>query len=556
MSETIFSSLHLVTTMDKSNSNSASRNNNGTSSSGASEDGTDGHTKKRKVWRTVNVSAGGGPPQAMTPEAAAKYIQQATASRGREVKISFGPSRAPGGNSPTGSATATTAASVSFGSLDLQALKESAAAAAAGKPMKSLTGKGGSKKKDGLPCSEAEMKALMSMFVEIMGMSMDTDKMSKSSNQHGGNTKSGTGKKKSGASSGNTNSGPVFMFGGNSSGIPPPPAGFTDIASWEALRRTYMGTNDDDDENCFPDLEEIAAAVKSQQLSPNHDPINLGGAGSTRQHHTEDSKLAGSPGITPIEWESLEQVAIDDALESEERAKKAAKKREKKQRKKLKAKEEAAQKAAEAAQKKREKAILSWRSRVVSACQSNEVSKLEALLHESPLRKQQQHAQSDSAAGGTSESAGVSSTDGAVSDAVLRSLIIPHLEFLLPNSIAKNRASLGRGCEARERLANYILSTDVPIAFTPLRNGRTALHTACFVGDAQFVRLVLEKMVTYVDKDSLLPESYLDTTCEDSGWAPLHYAAVSGSHAILETLLAGGCNTSVVTDDSHTWRIR
>ena len=508
--------------MDKPSNNSSTRNNNGTGSPGGSEDSAD--TKKRKVWRTVNVSAGGGPPQAMTPEAAAKYIQQATANRGREVKISFGPSRPPTGSSQSGNSAAAAAASVSFGSLDLQALKESAAAAMAGKSHK---GKGGSKMKDGLPCSEAEMKALMSMFVEIMGMSMDSDKVNISSN-----AKSGAGKKKSGGN----NNGPMFMFGGDSNGMPNLPAGFADVASWEALRRTYLGADDEneDGDNSLPDLEEMAAAIK---MRSNHHPSNPSNSSSSRQHQTESSGIPGATGIAPIEWESLEQVVIDDALETEELSKKAAKKKEKKQRKKLKAKEEAAQKAAEAAQKKREKAILSWRSRVVSACQSNEVTKLEALLQESPLRKQQHHGQTDQAKSIALE-------------------VATHLEFLLPNSIAKNRASLERGCEARERLADYILSFDVPIAFTPMRNGRTPLHAACFVGDVPFVKLVLEKVVTYDDKDAQLPESYLDVTCEESGWSPLHYAAVSGSQTMLETLLAGGCNVATVTDDTHTWRIR
>ena len=137
-----------------------------------------------------------------------------------------------------------------------------------------------------------------------------------------------------------------------------------------------------------------------------------------------------------------------------------------------------------------------------------------------------------------------------------RSLIIPHLEFLLPNSIAKNRSQLERGKEARKRLASYILSTDIPIAFTPLRTGRPALHTACFNGDLHFVQLVLEKLSCYDNSDDLLPESYLNTTCGDSGWAPIHYAALSGSTEILECLLAGGCNVTTITDDTHTWRER
>jgi ankyrin repeat protein len=189
---------------------------------------------------------------------------------------------------------------------------------------------------------------------------------------------------------------------------------------------------------------------------------------------------------------------------------------------------------------------------VVSACQSNEVSKLDALLQESPLRKlpgdNDNNSNNNSEDDNDDENCNMTSKN--------RSLTTPHLEFLLPNSIAKNRSQLERGKEARQRLANYVLTTDVPIAFSPLRTGRTALHTACFHGDLPFMQLVLEKLATYEDTDSLLPESHLNITCDDSGWAPIHYAALSGSTEMLEVLLAGGCDVSVITDDTHTWRER
>ena len=614
----------------KNNNNNNNNNNNKpppTAGAGVdSNSNSSSNQKKRKVWRTVNVSAGGGPPQAMTPEQAAKYIQQATGSRGREVKITFGPSRPPPSssasapsssernnntisastatssntNTPITAAAATTTKkgssknnSINFGNLDLAALKETAAAAAAAKQLSlpssssnnNNKSRNNKKKKDGgLQCSEAEMKALMSMFVEIMGMSMDSpDKQVKISARS-------KGKK-----------GPVFMFGGNN-GIPVPPGGWSEAsaetmaaatagffadggASWDAIRKTYGaavgmddiddsdGDDDDDsdDGDSLPDLDDMREIFKAQQRSHLDAKEAMMAASSAaakvlssaaknnnnnnNNNNTTASSLSlpsgggSGGGIAPNEWESLEKVAMDDALEAEDRARKAAKKREKKQRKKAKQKEEAALKAAEAAQKKREKSILSWRSRVVSACQSNEVGKLDALLQESPLLKL------------TPEEERV-----AVST---RTLILPHLEFLLPNSVAKNRSQLERGKEARQRLADYILSTDLPIAFSPLRSGRTALHTACFHGDLQFVQLVLEKVSSYRqndddnldddndgDDDKLLPESYLNITCADSGWSPLHYAVVSGSTDVLETLLAAGCDTSTITDDTHTWRDR
>jgi hypothetical protein len=562
-----------------SNSNSSGRSNkkeneatdSATDSAAAAAAVTaeDENTKKRKVWRTVNVSAGGGPPQTMTPEAAAKYIQQATASRGREVKISFGPSR-PG-------------PSVSFGSLDLNALKETAVAAAAATAAKhnpkgstSSNNNNNSKNKtinninntinskDGLPCSEAEMKALMSMFVEIMGMSMDTDKMKKATAQNNTNSNSNT---NATTADSKNKKGPVFMFGGNSNGVAPPgwpdqesmaaaTAGFfTDGASWEAIRRTYGVINadndgDDGDGDSMPDLDDmreifskaiLSGAATANDATSQASDVQTAGVDAA----TTATAAAAGIRIAPAEWESLEQVAIDDALEAEDRERKSSKKRDKKQRKKMKQKEEASQKAVEAAQKKRDKAILSWRSRVVSACQSGELSKLDSLLQESPLLRKQQPMYDTTMI--TTEELRLT-----------RSSIIPHLEFMLPNIIAKNRAQLERGKETRHRLATYIISTDLPIAFTPLRSGRSALHAACFHGDLPFVQLVLDKLTEYDDTHSysVLPESCLNGTCDDSGWAPLHYAAVSGSTDVLELLLANGCDVTTMTDDTHTWRER
>ena len=61
------------------------------------------------------------------------------------------------------------------------------------------------------------MKALMSMFVEIMGMSMDADKMKSSKNNNNNDNKK---------------KGPVFMFGNsNNGGIPVPPGGWSDASA-------------------------------------------------------------------------------------------------------------------------------------------------------------------------------------------------------------------------------------------------------------------------------------------------------------------------------------
>ncbi|VEU34531.1 unnamed protein product [Pseudo-nitzschia multistriata] len=525
--------------------------------------------------------------------------KRTTGRGGTEVKISFGPSRPPsssngnaakskqrdsGGSTSSGnsstinmSQSAAAAASmaammggdcsmggVSFGDLDLEALKEKAAAAAAGQ--KSF------RNKHGLPCTEAEMKALMSMFVEIMGMSMNSSNNNNHGDKGGGgasgssNTNSGDSKK---SSSYNSNSGsshkndscPVFSFGANpmdtssiaamaaaatgaaSAGMLPDhmaaaTAGFfADGASWEALRRNYAAREDEDDED-EESFENRELTFEEVEFLLHH-----------RKQKEEAAKLASQ--FASGDWESLEQVAINDHLlssEADDRERKAAKKREKKQRRKAKLKEEAAQKAAEAAQKKREKSIVSWRSRVVSACQSNEVTKLDGLLQESPLRKlmEEQNSNKNRNKNDSNDNTTHPST----------SCIIPHLEFLLPNSVAKNRAQVERGIEARLRLADYVLHTELLLAFKPLRTGRTALHTACFHGDVRFLQLLFDKVEIYEPSDGRdpLPSSFLDLTCDESGWSPLHYAAVSGSSEVLELLLAKGSNLSTLTDVTHTWR--
>merc|ERR1719162_1863358 len=158
---------------------------------------------------------------------------------GTEVKISFGPSRPPklaSNNSKmnmnesavvsaasmaammsssadsNGSSHVTGSSSINFSDLDLEALKEKAAAAASGQNT--------FRNKHGLPCTEAEMKALMSMFVEIMGMSMNNNKGENSSTvPTGGTTNNSSGARKASnsnySSSSSSKNGPIFSFGSN-----------------------------------------------------------------------------------------------------------------------------------------------------------------------------------------------------------------------------------------------------------------------------------------------------------------------------------------------------
>lgn len=394
--------------------------------------------------------------------------------------------------------------------------------------------------KESLPCSEAEMKALMSMFVEIMGMSMDTEKLGKSTA-----AKKRAAKAKKNGESDNS----LFTFGDDKNGVWPDPAiaaATGDLDALNAHRYAYSDDEEDEDDSLpdLDDMKEIQREQEKQQQSASGastEPKKTGAAFIPT--NVSATPITGRSGIAPVEWESLEQVAIEDAMEAEERARKAAKRREKKNRKKEKARKEAAAKAAEAASKKREKAILSWRSRVVSACQSNEVDKLTTLIDESPL---------------TTASAG-DEIDGAAPPMMTMATMTPHLEFLLPHTVAKNRTLAERGNEARTKLAHYLMDTNLPLVFTtPLRTGRTALHTACLYGELDFVQHALTRAQTWTQEGELsaLPSNYLSAACQESGFAPMHYAVLSGSKAVLETLLKIGANVRTKSVDTHTWKSR
>ena len=441
-------------------------------------------------------------------------------------------------------------------------------------------------KDSSLPCSEAEMKALMSMFVEIMGMSMDTSLLGKSTAAKKRAAKA----KKNGENLNNSSNSNIFTFGDDKNGAWPDPAiaaATGDLDALNAHRYAYSDDEDDEDDDSLPDLDDMKQIQKDQQERQSSEGDTCSGENdksddaSGNTSSTTKSGWAASPfansnvpatpitgraGIAPIDWESLEQVAIEDAMEAEERARKAAKRREKKNRKKEKARKEAVAKAADAAAKKREKLILAWRSKVVSACQSNEVKKLEELLEESPLTASPSVAanmindtlvnnsnHNNNNEGGGDEEALVAPPP------MTMATITPHLEFLLPHTVAKNRTAAERGHEARTKLAQYLMSTNLPLIFTaPLRTGRTALHTACLYGELDFVEHAIALAETWPQEGdySALPHNWLQIACQESGFAPIHYAILSGSKAILEALLKAGADAKTKSTDTHTWKSR
>ena len=427
---------------------------------------------------------------------------------------------------------------------------------------------GGGGGKDSLPCSEAEMKALMSMFVEIMGMSMNTEKLGKSTaaKKRAARAKK-NGENNTSTSSNSSSSDGIldpsnFSFGSGDGAWPDPAiaAATGDLDALNAHRYAYSDDEDEDEDDSLPDLDDMTEVQKQRRSNAdktNDSAVKVKSGAALLPTNTNPTPITGRSGIAPVEWESLEQVAIEDAMEAEERARKAAKRREKKNRKKEKARKEAAAKAAEEASKKQEKAIVAWRSRVVAACQSNEVEKLVALLEESPftlLNNNNHHNNGMSAAVGV---------DADATPIMTMATMTPHLEFLLPHTVAKNRASAERGNDSRTKLANFLMNTNLPMVFTtPLRTGRTAVHTACLHGELDFVQhaLALAKIWEAQEGDSslaaVLPPNYLQLSCQESGFAPIHYAVLSGAKPILEALLEAGADVKLKSSDTHTWKSR
>jgi hypothetical protein len=473
--------------------------------------------------------------------------QSSTSSpgNGKDEKVTFGPSKPPEMKSVADNPSSAAAMDMAA---DFAAFMGSMTGSTVMGPFSSSMGdsnsdKPSSKKKKkktasqnnnryGIPCSEAEMKALMGVFAEAMGMSTN-----------GKNGKRGNAAKMPFASPDGT----LFSFGPNgtldasmlaaaaaaaaaaaSNGSSPMMP--DDSMAWEALAQAYASADPDqipdmgrvvvDDDDDYDDDPNGNTSFENRELTFEEMEFLL----RHRKQKEEAEKMAGNR-------ESLEQAEIDDD-DDDEKERKAAKNREKKQRRKAKLKEEAEQKAAEEEQKRLEKTCRSWRSRVVSACQSNDVDKLDSLLNESPLGLP-------------------SCEDGHVRP--LPSYTTSALEFLMPHALPKNRSLVDRGAEGRLKLASFIMDMSIIFAHNPLRTGRSPFHTACFFGDVRFVELFLEKMQRDYPK-SLALSFFFRSTCGESGFTPLHYAAVSSSSDIVELLLSKGSDVTILTDDTHTWK--
>jgi hypothetical protein len=486
-----------------------------------------------KKQRTIQVKIGNQAARAMTPDQAADYLKNIAGKgwgSGRELKMTFD-------NGSTSTVALPRTSGRDFdGSVATAAIRSTSTRA------------------DGMPCSEKEMKALMSMFVEIMGLQMNTDRL---------NQVKTTAKKKA--------SGPRFSF---PAGICPPPGGWPEDLLWP----TAVDDDTDESVESVPDLEEIPledrpkhilfaqeAAKKAIRRPKPITPFPPAPGSKETPPEDLDAPVTGTEGISPYEWSALERAAIEDALEQEERFRKDSG-RDKKNKASMaptsskikfsdmKSPSATAQEAAvalqkvEAANKKLSKAVSMWRTRVVSAVTQNEVQKLEALLAESPLPTVTS-LQQQAASVFTSKTDKVNSTGNSN----------PHLEFLVPMTVPKNAGST-KGSETRMILAKYLLQEFSPSHFfSPGRNGRSAVHVACLAADHAVLKLIIEKARKKWTADKLC-EALMEP-CQDSGWTPLHYAVSSGSMRTVETLLKACGEKNLVqkmvltvTNDMTTWK--
>jgi len=213
---------------------------------------------------------------------------------------------------------------------------------------------------------------------------------------------------------------------------------------------------------------------------------------------------------------------------------------------------------------------------------------LETVLSESPLRKEDGNKHNNKMNECTVAAAGIP---------VLT--VQQHMDYLVPNCVPKNRHSLVKGREARNVLLRYIADMAALSLITPLRNGRSLLHTACFYGDVGMTKTILEALedkaaatttpnhdAAETTKDTAKSTATkkeastkthksdtkvkleagrtiqkstiadVDVLCLDSGWSPYMYACLAGSLRCTECLFRHGAQPlSTVTNDTHTWHV-
>ena len=303
------------------------------------------------------------------------------------------------------------------------------------------------------------------------------------------------------------------------------------------------GDLEDDDTDCsIPDLMPMNDPSPASTFSENWNEIRKlvksPADSSNDDDDDRDRNVPDEPDLSTIAAAQLLREEEEAALardEDDEKAKRAAKKREKKQRKKEKERREAAIKAADASIKKREKSIISWQSRMVTAFTGGEVKKVDALITENPFKEGKKLQLDPDIIEYLDEK--VPSHSDEVNDS---------MEWLLNSCVVKNTIA-GKGkawLEARTKLCKFIADMAYPVIFEQKGDTKSALHRACFTGDFTFVKMVIGHENS--------PKDCLDRPCEELGWNTLHYASVGGQSDVVELLLQSGCGVGSCTNPTLT----
>lgn len=421
---------------------------------------------------------------------------------------------------------------------------------AAGSATSATPGVGGSGSSNGLPCSEKEMKALMSMFVEIMGLTLNTDKLNAAPRRGNATTAAST-------------------------------SGGGDKA--RKMHDSYQETDS------LPDLEDASTATSRGSMTSNYSSSSLSWA-TTPPTATARVVVTGRSGLPIFEWDVLERLAIEDALEQEERSHKSRVRHLASSAgdtagtagggggadatgggtggrhhslppffhppgggaagsggtpySSVATPASTAAAALAAARKQHRKTVQAWKAQVVAAVQGSSANKLAALLRDSPVPL-------------PPSTEAPNTTDNAATDGALpwefsdddREVLLQLLPYCVGTKNRKRK-------EHRDLLMGWVgRSWPALLVKHPARDGRTVLHTACWEGDAETAAAIVHHFLQRyaplsqtdnegqgnVDSDGR-PRHHrtspnLDATCLDSGWTALMYACASTSVECVEFLL-------------------
>ena len=368
------------------------------------------------------------------------------------------------------------------------------------------------------------------MFVEIMGLQMNTERL---------NATPSSLLSSSSSSSHTTNTPNLFRYPDDVP-HPPPPGG------WPTGLPAVPGLEDIPPEDRAARRKTMAAAsttttrgmAKSQRSS------------SSRPPPPPPQPVTGAAGIAVVQWYALERAAIEDALEQEERMRKMESssgsgtplhssthhansngmQSSPSSLNNNKHHQQLLQAEAASNSKKWIKAVAAWRAKVGTAVAQNDTDLLQHVLGNAPSEPP--------------PTTHISTSSSSNNSTTTTSLLL--WEPLVPLIVASKHARKDMphaNAEARWLLAQHIVqetATDeqqTSLLFTIHRtDGRSVVHSACLYADVPILQLVLEsasRSCTAADLRSKLLEP-----CQDSGWTPLHYAALSGSIRTVETIFA------------------